>query len=169
MVLDGKVAIVTGASREIGAAVAETLAGAGAAVLVSHYAEPARADAVVARIKAAGGNALAFEADLSDPEANRQLVRRAVEAFGRLDIFVANAGLTMWSPFLETSESTWNTLVDLNLKGSFFGAQAAARQMIAQGRSQPRIGTRSCRLDVLGSRQISPRPFCSSPRPPRRW
>ena len=86
MVLDGKVAIVTGASREIGAAVAETLAGAGAAVLVSHYAEPARADAVVARIKAAGGNALAVEADLSDPEANRQLVRRAVEAFGRLDI-----------------------------------------------------------------------------------
>ncbi len=142
MVLDGKVAIVTGASREIGAAVAETLAGAGAAVLVSHYAEPARADTVVARIKAAGGNALAFEADLSDPEANRQLVRHAVEAFGRLDIFVANAGLTMWSPFLETSESTWNTLVDLNLKGSFFGAQAAARQMIAQGCSEEGYGGR---------------------------
>src|SRR6266545_5341299 len=133
MNLQGKVAIVTGASREIGAAMAEALAGAGAAVLVAHYAEPALAEAVVARITAAGGRALAHDADCSTVAANQALVARAVAAFGRLDIFAANAGLTIGKPFLETDESTWDTLVDLNLKGSYFGAQAAARQMIAQG------------------------------------
>ncbi len=133
MDLQGKVAIVTGASREIGAAMAEALAGAGAAVLVAHYAEPALAEAVVARITAAGGRALAHDADCSTVAANQALVARAVAAFGRLDIFAANAGLTIGKPFLETDESTWDTLVDLNLKGSYFGAQAAARQMIAQG------------------------------------
>jgi len=133
MSLRDKVAIVTGASREIGAAMAEALAGAGATVLVAHYAEPARAEAVVARIAAAGGRALAHDADCSTVAANQALVARAVAAFGRLDIFAANAGLTIGKPFLETDESTWDTLVDLNLKGSYFGAQAAARQMIAQG------------------------------------
>lgn len=132
MNLHDKVAIVTGASREIGAAMAEALACAGAAVVVAHYAEPERADAVVARIAEGGGRALAHDADCSRIEATRQLVARAVEAFGRLDIFVANAGLTIASPFLATSEADWDTLVNLNLKGSYFGAQAAARQMIAQ-------------------------------------
>jgi NAD(P)-dependent dehydrogenase (short-subunit alcohol dehydrogenase family) len=133
MSLHNKVAIVTGASREIGAAMAEALAAAGAAVLVVHYAEPDRAGAVVARIAAAGGRALAHDADLSSVAANRQMVSRAVAAFGRLDILAANAGITVASPFLETDEAMWDRLFDLNLKGSFFGAQAAARQMIAQG------------------------------------
>jgi 3-oxoacyl-[acyl-carrier protein] reductase len=133
MSLRDKVAIVTGASREIGAAMAEALAAAGVAVLVVHYAEPDRAAAVVARIAAGGGRALAHDADLSSVAANQQMVARAVEAFGRLDILAANAGITAASPFLETDEATWDRLFDLNLKGSFFGAQAAARQMIAQG------------------------------------
>lgn len=130
--LQGKVAIVSGANREIGASMAEALAAAGAAVVVSHYGEPELAEATVARIRAAGGQAMREEADLAEVSANRRLVARAVEAWGRLDIFVANAGLTMWSPFLEVDEQTWDTLADLNLKGSFFGAQAAARQMVAQ-------------------------------------
>jgi 3-oxoacyl-[acyl-carrier protein] reductase len=131
--LHDKVAIVTGASREIGAAMAERLAAAGAAVVVNHYGEPERAAEVVERIVAAGGRALAHEADLAGVSANQALVDRAVAAFGRLDIFAANAGLTLLKPFLETDERDWDTLADLNLKGSFFGAQAAARQMIAQG------------------------------------
>jgi 3-oxoacyl-[acyl-carrier protein] reductase len=131
--LQNKVAIVTGANREIGAAMAEALAQAGAAVLLAHWCEAERAQAVVDRIRAAGGQADAHEADLSSVQANEQLVARAVASFGRLDIFVANAGLTLWSPFVDTTEATWDTLVNLNLKGSFFGAQAAARQMIAQG------------------------------------
>jgi 3-oxoacyl-[acyl-carrier protein] reductase len=128
----GKVAIVTGGNREIGAAMAEALAGAGAAVVVAYHGALDLAEAVVARIRAAGGQALAHQADLSSVVDNQRLVSQTVEAFGRLDIFVANAGLTMWGPFLQVDEATWDTVVDLNLKGSFFGAQAAARQMIAQ-------------------------------------
>ena len=128
----GRVAIVTAASREIGAAMAQALAGAGAAVVVAHFGEPEMAEAVVTHIRAAGGQALAVDADLSSVSENRRLVAQAVAAFGRLDIFVANAGLTMWGPFLEVDESTWDAVADLNLKGSYFGAQAAARQMIAQ-------------------------------------
>jgi NAD(P)-dependent dehydrogenase (short-subunit alcohol dehydrogenase family) len=135
--LQGRVAIVTGASREIGAAMAEALAGVGAAVVVAHHAESALAEAVVQRIRAAGGQALAHDADLSRVAENRKLVARAVEAYGRLDIFAANAGLTLWRPFLEADEAMWDTVVDLNLKGSYFGAQAAAQQMIAQRASAP--------------------------------
>ena len=135
--LQGKVAIVTGGSREIGVAMAETLAGAGAAVVIAYHGEPELAEAAVARIRAAGGQALLEVADLSTVADNRRLVARAVEAFGRLDIFVANAGLTMWGPFLEVDEAIWDAVVDLNLKGSFFGAQAAARQMVAQQTATP--------------------------------
>ena len=131
--LAGKAAVVTGASREIGAAMAEALAARGAAVVVAHYREPELAEAVAARIRAAGGQALAHDADCSSVAAAQGLVSAAVEAFGRLDVFVANAGLTMWAPFLEYTEAAWDTVMDLNLKGSFFGAQAAARQMIEQG------------------------------------
>jgi NAD(P)-dependent dehydrogenase (short-subunit alcohol dehydrogenase family) len=73
---------------------------------------------------------------------NQRLVAQAVEDFGRLDIFVANAGLTMWGSFLQIDEATWDTVVDLNLKGSYFGAQAAARQMIAQRASGNASGGR---------------------------
>jgi 3-oxoacyl-[acyl-carrier protein] reductase len=131
--LDGRVAIVTGASRELGAAMAAELAASGAAVVVAHHDEAALADAVVARIVAKGGTAQVFDADLSTVEANRALVDFTTDALGRLDVFVANAGITRWSPFLDTDEATWDSVVDLNLKGSYFGAQAAARVMVAQG------------------------------------
>jgi 3-oxoacyl-[acyl-carrier protein] reductase len=130
--LSGKVAIVTGASREIGAAMAEALAARGAAVLVSHFGETERAEAVVTRIRQAGGTASTYEADLSNLGAGVDLIAHAVRAYGRLDIYAANAGITHWSPFLDYSEADWDRVVDLNLKGSFFSAQAAARQMVSQ-------------------------------------
>lgn len=136
-VLEGRVAIVTGGSREIGAAMSERLAAAGAAIVVAYHAEPELAEATVARIRAAGGQALAEMADLSSVADNRRLVARAVEVFGRLDIFVANAGITMWGSALEVDEATWDTVVNLNLKGTYFGAQAAARQMVAQRAAAP--------------------------------
>ena len=135
--LHGKVAIVTGGSREIGAAMAHTLADAGAAIVIAYHGAPELADAVANRIHAAGGHALTHQADLSRVPDNQQLITKAVEAFGRLDIFVANAGLTMWGPFLDVDEATWDTVVNLNLKGSYFGAQAAARQMVAQHAATP--------------------------------
>ena len=128
-----RVAIVTGASRELGAAMAETLAATGTAAVVAHHDEAQLAEQVVARIRAAGGTAVAFDADLSSVEANQRLVDFAVDELGRVDVLVANAGLTRWSPFLETDEATWDVVVDLNLKGSYFGAQAAARRMVDQG------------------------------------
>jgi NAD(P)-dependent dehydrogenase (short-subunit alcohol dehydrogenase family) len=130
--LAGRVAVVTGASHEIGAAMAEALAARGAAVVVAHHGAAELADAVVRRIRGTGAHAVALEGDLSTVAANRRLVERAVSELGRLDVFVANAGLTRWAPFLEVDEATWDTVVDLNLKGSYFGAQAAARQMVAQ-------------------------------------
>ncbi|WP_407572553.1 SDR family NAD(P)-dependent oxidoreductase [Deinococcus altitudinis] len=130
--LQGKVAIVTGGSREIGAAMASALARAGASVVVAHHGEAEQAEAVVSRLRAAGGQAVAVSADLSSVAENRRLVEHAAGTFGRLDIFVANAGLTTWGSFLDADEATWDTVVDLNLKGSFFGAQAAARQMVTQ-------------------------------------
>ena len=159
MNLKGKVAIVTGASREIGAAMAEALAGAGAAVLVAHHGESELANAVIARIEAAGARALAYDADLSSVAANQRMVAHAVEAFGRLDILAANAGLTVWGAFLDTTEAAWDTVVDLNLKGSFFGAQAAARQLIAQRRSPDGYGGRiifsSSVTGVIGAPNLS--------------
>ena len=131
--LIGKAAIVTGASREIGAAMAEALAREGAAVLVAHYREPELAEATVARIRSIGGMALPCDCDCSIVSEIRGMVARAVSEFGRLDIFVANAGLTLWAPFLEYTEAAWDTVMSLNLKGSFFGAQAAAQQMVKQG------------------------------------
>lgn len=141
MQLHGKVAIVTGASREIGAAMAEALARAGAAVLATYNADPTSAEQVVARITAAGGRAAAYPGDLGSVAAAQAMVARAVELFGRLDILAANAGITLARPFLETGEADWDRLFDLNVKGSYFLAQAAAKQMIAQaqaGTADPR-------------------------------
>jgi NAD(P)-dependent dehydrogenase (short-subunit alcohol dehydrogenase family) len=131
--LEGRVAIVTGASREIGAAMAEALAARGMAVVIAHHDEGERADALVERIRSSGGRAVAEGGDLSLVADNNRLVARAVDEFGRLDVFAANAALVRWGPFVDVDEETWDAVADLNLKGSFFGAQAAARQMIAQG------------------------------------
>ncbi len=128
---------------------AEELAARGAAVVVAHSDEPALADGVVARIAAAGGRAIAADADLSRISESRRLVELTVAELGRLDVFVANAGVTRWAPFLEVDETTWDTVVDLNLKGSYFGAQAAARQMVAQRAAEP-AGASSGRI-VLSS------------------
>ncbi len=135
--LDGRVAIVTGGSREIGAAMADALAAEGAAVVITHHDAPELAAEVVGRITDEGGRALAIRADLSRVDDSRRLVERTVHEFGRVDAFVANAGVTMRAPYLEMDEETWDTVVDLNLKGAYFGAQAAARQMAAQRLEAP--------------------------------
>jgi 3-oxoacyl-[acyl-carrier protein] reductase len=148
--LSERVAVVTGASHEIGAAMAEELASRGAAVAIAHHDASTLADGVVERIRAAGGHAIAVDGDLSLVADNHLLVERAVDELGRLDVFVANAGLTRWRPFLDVDEGTWDTVVDLNLKGSYFGAQAAARQMVAQGDGGRIVFSSS----VTGSRAI---------------
>ena len=130
-----KVAIVTGTNREIGAAMVAGLARAGFAVLAAHYGEANRVQVMLEKLRGQGFRVESFEADLTVVENNQRLVARALELWGRLDVFVGNAGLTVHVPFLETTESQWDTVVDLNLKASFFGAQAAARAMISRGQA----------------------------------
>ncbi|MEI7555196.1 SDR family oxidoreductase [Candidatus Chlorohelix sp.] len=132
--LENKVAIVTGTNREIGAAMVEALAGAGAFILAAHYGEAKRVESLIKKVRATGGQIESFETDLTNVNANYELVSRAVKLWGQLDILAANAGITINAPFLETNETMWDNLLALNLKGSYFGAQAAARQMIAQGK-----------------------------------
>jgi NAD(P)-dependent dehydrogenase (short-subunit alcohol dehydrogenase family) len=135
-----KVAIVTGTNREIGAAIVVGLAQVGFAVLAAHYGEADRVQAMLEPLRDQGFQIESFEADLTVVENNQHLVARAIELWGRLDVFVGNAGLTVHVPFLETTETQWDTVVDLNLKASFFGAQAAARAMMAQGRNSGNQG-----------------------------
>ena len=133
MKLANKVALVTGANREIGAAMAESLAAQGATVMAAYYGETERVAPIVERIHAAGGIIETVDADLRQVSECRRVIATAVERFGRVDILAANAGLTLGQPFLDADEVTFDTLINLNLKGSFFSAQAAARQMVAQG------------------------------------
>lgn len=133
MELQGKAAIVTGASREIGAAIASRLAADGAMVLISHFGEAELAERNAAAIRSAGGMAEVIEADLSRVEECQKLVDRCVALYGRLDFFVANAGVTIFAHMLDTNEQQYDTVFDLNVKGSYFAAKAAAQQMIRQG------------------------------------
>lgn len=131
---EGPVAIVTGTSAEIGASVATALGRAGLRVLLTYHAEPGFAEEARAQILAGGGQAELHQADLTQVAENVRLVRSALDRWGRLDVFVANAGLTHHAAFLDTSEEAWDQVVNLNLKGSFFGAQAAARAMLQGSR-----------------------------------
>ena len=134
MFLTGRVAIVTGASKEIGAAMAEALAREGAAVVVHYATDVEPAQQVAQHIREGGGRAIVFGADCSKVSDNYALVDAAVKAFGRLDIFVANAGITRFGRLLDYSEESFETVIGLNFKGSYFGAQAAANQIIGQPR-----------------------------------
>lgn len=159
--LRGEVALVTGADREIGAAMAIALAEAGAAVVLAHHDAAEAAEATAERIRRAGGRTATEAADLSLPAENRALVARVAARFGRLDVFVANAGITAWAPFLETDEAAWDAVAGLNLKGAFFGAQAAAAQMIAQaagagGAGRGRIVFSSSVAGVAALRDCAP-------------
>ncbi|THF84398.1 SDR family oxidoreductase [Deinococcus sp. KSM4-11] len=129
-----QVAIVTGASAEIGASIAVALGRAGARVLLSYHAGPGVALDAQAQIQAAGGQAALCQLDLTRVDQTAQLVALATSRWGRLDVLVANAGLTHHAPFLDTTEAAFDAVVNLNLKGSFFAAQAAARAMIQGGR-----------------------------------
>jgi NAD(P)-dependent dehydrogenase (short-subunit alcohol dehydrogenase family) len=133
LVLEGKTAIVTGSSRGIGRAIATRFAKAGAAVVV-HGTDSARCAAVVLEIAEAGGRAEAFPGDVTDASFAGDLAGFAVERFGSLDVFVANAGILGMSPFLEMTAETLRTFLDVHVTGAFVTSQAAARCMVSAGR-----------------------------------
>jgi 3-oxoacyl-[acyl-carrier protein] reductase len=132
--LSGKVALVTGGSRSIGAAIAQRLAAEGAAVALTYSASPERAAQVVAGIEMAGGKAIAIQADAGDPAAVRAAVTRTVEALGGIDILVNNAGIAINAPIEDYRLEDYERMLAVNVTGVFVATQEAVRHMKAGGR-----------------------------------
>ncbi len=130
--LQGSVALVTGASRGIGRAVAQALAAEGAQVVVNYASSAAAAEALVAQINADGGSALALQADVSKAEEVDTLIGAVLEKFGRIDILVNNAGITRDTLLLRMKPEDWQAVIDLNLTGVFLCTRAVAKTMLKQ-------------------------------------
>jgi glucose 1-dehydrogenase len=131
--LDGQKALVTGAASGIGRAVAHALGAAGAAVAVNYRSQPQNAEAVASDIRAAGGEAMIVEADVSDEAAVERMFDAACRAFGRIDIVVANAGMQKDAAIAEMTLQQWQAVLDTNLTGQFLCVRAAVRRFKAQG------------------------------------
>src|SRR5438128_9979118 len=133
--LEGQVAVVTGASKGIGAAIAEHLAAAGAAVLVNYAASKASAEAVVNRIRQADGKAVAVQADVSRPDDIRRLFAETKKAFGKLDILVNNAGIYEFAPLEAINAEHFHKHFDLNVLGLLLKTQEAVKHFGPSGGS----------------------------------
>ena len=129
-----KVAIVTGASGGIGAAVAERLARDGFTVVVNYAGNAASADAVVARIEAAGGRAVAAQADIADADAVRRMFESAETAFGGVDVLINNAGVMALATIADSDDALFDQQIAINLKGSFNAMREAAKRLRDGGR-----------------------------------
>jgi 3-oxoacyl-[acyl-carrier protein] reductase len=132
--LVGKVAIVTGASRGIGRAVALRFAAEGARVVVNYQHKAAEANAVVAEIGSAGGDAVAVAADVSSSADVQRLVDETNARYGRIDVLVNDAGVMIAKGLFETTEDDWDQTIDVNLKGAYLCSKAVAPIMIRQER-----------------------------------
>ncbi|MEB2278572.1 3-oxoacyl-[acyl-carrier-protein] reductase [Lysinibacillus xylanilyticus] len=130
--LEGKVAVVTGASRGIGRAIALKLADEGAKVVVNYSGSQSKAEEVVATIQENGGEAVAVQASVSKTEEVSALMDAAVKTFGSLDILVNNAGITRDNLLMRMKEDEWDDVLDTNLKGVFLCTKAVTRQMMKQ-------------------------------------
>jgi len=147
--LKGKVALVTGGSRGIGAAIAKRLAGDGASVAITYAKDGKSASAVIEAIEAAGGKGIAIQADAVDTEAIRAAADNAVAALGKLDILVNNAGTAIPKPFVDTTLEEMEHVISLNIRGVFVTTQAALKHMNDNGRI---IMIGSC----VGERNLTP-------------
>jgi 3-oxoacyl-[acyl-carrier protein] reductase len=128
--LEGRVAVVTGASRGIGRSIAIELARRGAAVMVNYIHSAHSADEVVALILAEGGQAIAFQADVAGNQQAQNLIKSAIETFGNLDILVNNAGITRDNLIMMMSENDWDNVISTNLKSTYNCSKAAVRHMM---------------------------------------
>ncbi|WP_238297971.1 glucose 1-dehydrogenase, partial [Methylobacterium soli] len=124
-----KVAVVTGASKGIGAAIAKTLAKEGAAIVVNYASSKAGAEAVVAAITSAGGRAVAVQGDVSQAAEAQALIEAAVQQFGRLDVLVNNSGVYEFAPIEDVTEAHYRRLFDVNVLGVLLATQAASKHL----------------------------------------
>ncbi len=132
--LEGKVALITGGSRGIGAAIAKRLAADGAKVAITYTRGADAAASVVKKIEHAGGKAIAIQADATDADAGKAAVEKTVATFGRLDILVNNAGTAIPKTFEETTLEEMDRVLDINVRGVFIATQAALKHMKSGGR-----------------------------------
>jgi glucose 1-dehydrogenase len=135
MSLDGKVAIVTGGNSGIGKAIVLALAEAGAKIVIDFVADEKATEDLETKIAALGDQSIGVDADVSKVDDLQRLVDAAVQAFGRLDIMVNNAGVETRTSVLDTTEAQFDKVMAINLKSAFFGTQIAAKQFIKQGTS----------------------------------
>jgi L-rhamnose 1-dehydrogenase len=151
--LGGKTFLVTGASAGIGRAAAIGAARHGADVAINYLNDDAGAASCVAEIEALGRRAIAVHGDVADPETARAFVAAAVEAFGKIDIFVNNAGICPFHAFLDMPAGIFERTMQVNLHGAYFMVQAAANQMVAQGHGGAIIAVSSISALVGGEYQ----------------
>lgn len=130
--LTGKVAVVTGSSRGIGRAIAVKLAALGAKAVVNYHSREDAARQVVNQIETEGGEAIATQADVKQPEQAKKLVDTAIKTFGRLDILVNNVGITRDTLLMRMKDDDWDIVMETNLKGTYNCTKAAQRPMIRQ-------------------------------------
>jgi 3-oxoacyl-[acyl-carrier protein] reductase len=147
--LEGKIALITGGSRGIGAAIAKRLAADGANVAITYTKGADAAALVVKEIERAGGKAIAIQADAADAEASKAAVEKTVETFGQLDVLVNNAGTAIPKPFEETTLEELDRVININVRGIFVATQAALKHMKSGGRI---IMIGSC----VGERMMTP-------------
>lgn len=133
MTFAGKVALVTGADKNIGRTIALDLARRGASLVINGRDDRSAVDTVVAEINSAGGQAIGCLADVSDPAETGKMVEDAVASFGGIDILVSNAGLRRQTPFLEMSLREWREILSVALDGAFILARAAVPHMLGRG------------------------------------
>lgn len=132
--LNGKIAIVTGASRGIGKAIALKLGALGASVAVNYVSDEAAAGSVVAVIKKARGRAIAIQADMRQSDEVRSLFERTITEFGGVDILVNNAGVRLFKPIVDITEAEFDNIFAVNVKGVFLACQMAAQKLADGGR-----------------------------------
>ncbi len=155
--LDQQVAIVTGSDSGIGRAIALQLAQEGATVVVNYVHAKEKAEDVLQTIKKKKGKAIVIQTDVSQYQQAMGLIQQTVEQFGRLDILVNNAGMEMHSPFLDVTEEQFDRVLRVDLKGAFFCAQAAAREMVKRKTAGRIINISSVHEDLPMPQNV---PYC---------
>ncbi len=159
MLLENKVVLITGASRGIGRATAIEAARQGADVALNTFRDEAAAAEVVAEIETLGRRAIAVDGDVAQPESATAFVAAAVQALGRVDVFVSNAGICPFHAFLDMPVETLRRTMEVNLHGAYYMVQAAANQMVKQGDGGSIVAISSISALVGGEMQTTtPRP-----------